>query len=481
MKSIKLLITLYLILNTLPILAQDAGTPLRIQGLDQFSLTGTRARGMGGSVLATGGDANALFSNPALLTKVKTLNVQVGSGAVNSYAGQWQEWHPNEYYAEMSLVIDGSILNVIDTLPQKLARAYDRISPNWGEEKTRMAPVNIAVSLPFELFETKFNVAAGMSEAVSLNNYFQNNNVLDPNVGQYRPYPIVRPRVGDSLKVQWYQFIRERSGSVMQYTFGGAVDLLENVTVGLSGAVYSGTSDDLQKRTDRGLFILKTNGSSGFNVMRNDSIYHHVTIKGTSDYSGMNGTIAVSYHNPTFTASAVIVTPLEITREWKQTVQNDTASSSTMIARNGKDKISVPLQYSFGLSIRPSGKVLIGLDYSIRSYAETKYSAADTSYNPWLNSSVLRAGIEYTPAKWIALRAGYRENVMTFASTGAAILNDPVRGAVYTLGVGTKLFSVKIDAAYEYGETKFIDAWESNLNHNTLRTHTLLFELGYDL
>ncbi len=480
MKSIRLFITLCLIINTVPILAQDAGNPLRIQGLDQFSLTGTRARGMGGSVLATGGDANAIFSNPALLTKVKSLNVQVGGSTVLSGYSQRQEWHPNEYFAELSLVIEGTILNVIDTLPQRLARAYDRISPDWKENKDRVAPVNVAVSLPFDLFDTKWNISAGMTEAISLDNYFRNNNVLDPNLGQYRPYPIVRPRVGDSLKVQWYQFSRERTGSVMQYAFGGAVDLMENVTLGLSAALYNGTSDDLQKRTDRGLFILKTNGSSGFNVMRNDSIYHHVTTKGTSDYSGMNGTAAFSYHNETFTASAVVVTPLEITREWKQTVQNDTASSSTIVTKSGKDKISVPLQYSFGLSIRPSGKVLIGLDYSIRSYAETKYSAADTSFNSWLNSSVLRAGIEYTPVKWIALRAGYRENVMTFAPTGAAILNDPVRGAVYTLGLGVKVSSVKIDVAYEYGVTEFVDVWESNLNYNSLKTHTLLFELGYE-
>ena len=461
------------------LLAQDAGSPLTTQGMDQFFLTGVRARGMGGTVLAIGGDANSVFSNPSLLTSVKNMNVRIGGSSVFSTYKQRQEWHPDEYYAELSLVIEGTIRNVIDTLAQKLARPFDTITPDNEMNTTRTFPAQFSVSLPFELFETKLNVSAGVTEEISLNTYFQNNNVLDPNIGAYRPSPVIRPKVGDSTKVQWYQFVRERSGSVNGYVIGGAVDVVENLTIGVSGTLYDGSSDDVQRRVDRGTFVLKTNNSSGFNVMRNDSIYKHVTTTGTSDYSGMNGTIAGAYHNEVFTVSAVVNTPLELTREWKQTTQQDSMGSSFSSAKNGKEKISIPLQYSFGISLRPSSKVTVGIDYMIRSFDEMKYSGSDTTVSHWLNSSFLRAGIEYSPSKWIAIRAGFRENVQTFAAAGAGILNDPVRGSVYTFGLGTKFESVSIDAAYEYSLTKYVDAWESNLNYNTIQSHNIMVELGY--
>lgn len=460
--------------------AQNAGAPLTIQGIDQFSLSSARSRGMGGSMLGVGDDANSLFSNPSLLTKVKSLNVQLGSSLIFSSYKQEQEWHPDEYYAELSLVIEGTIRNVVDTIPQKLARPYDQIPTNWNKDKNRTSLPSVAISVPFNFLNTKWNVSGGFREAISLDTYFQNNNVLDPNIGAYRPSPVVRPKVGDSVKVQWYQFIRERTGSINGYSIGGAVDILDNLTIGVSGTLYNGTSDDIERRVDRGIFVLKTNNSSGFNVMRNDSIYNHSTITGTSDYSGMNGTIAGSFHNEVFTMSAVIVTPLELTREWSTIQQKDSMGSSvSTYTQKGKDKISIPLQYSFGIALHPSSKVSIGIDYVVNSYSETKYSTNDTTINPWLNSALLRTGIEYVPFEWLALRAGYREHVQTFIAAGAALFDDPVRGWVYSVGCGFTYDGISVNAAFEYMLTEYADAWESNINYNTFQTNSISLDLGY--
>lgn len=480
MRLFRQILTVSCLVQTAFLFAQNAGAPLTIQGIDQFSISGARARGMGGSVFGVGEDANSLFSNPSLLTKVKSLNVQLGSSLNFSSYKQEQEWHPDEYYAELSLVIEGTIRNVVDTIPQKLARPYDQIPTDWNEDKNRTTLPSVAVSFPFSFLNTKWNVSGGFREVISLDTYFQNNNVLDPNIGAYRPSPVVRPKVGDSVKVQWYQFIRERTGSINGYSIGGAVDILENLTIGLSGTMYNGTSDDLQRRVGRGIFVLKTNNSSGFNVMRNDSLYYHNTITGTSEYSGMNGSISGAFHNEVFTMSAVVVTPLEIKREWSSKQQIDSMSGSfSTITQKGNDKISIPIQYSFGIALHPSSKVSIGIDYVVNSYNETKYSNNDTTINPWLTSALLRSGIEYRPSDWLALRAGYRENVQTFIAAGAALFDDPVRGSVYTVGCGFRYNGITADIAYEYMLTEYSDAWESNINYNTFQTHSISVDLGY--
>jgi len=168
-----------------------------------------------------------------------------------------------------------------------------------------------------------------------------------------------------------------------------------------------------------------------------------------------------------------------LTRKWKQTTQKDSTGLSLSTSQNGKEKISIPLQYSFGISIQPSSKITVGIDYAIHSYNEMKYSHNDTTTTPWLKSSFLRAGVEYRPSQWISFRAGFRENVQTFTAAGAGIYNDPVRGSVYTFGLGTIFESISFDAAYEYSSTKYVDVWESNLNYNTVQSHNIFFELGY--
>jgi long-subunit fatty acid transport protein len=150
-----------------------------------------------------------------------------------------------------------------------------------------------------------------------------------------------------------------------------------------------------------------------------------------------------------------------------------------MVNESGTDKLTYPWNYKLGLGLHPTERIVIGVDYEVRSNADATYQVGATQQNPWLDSQIFRVGLEYKVADRFMLRGGYREDVQSYAEEGAAIVTDPIRGSVYTVGCGITWSKFEISLAYEYAYTKYVDAWESNVNYNSREAHMLAAELGY--
>lgn len=58
--------------------AQGIVSPLTLQGLDEPVVRSARSTAMGGATVATCGDAAALFSNPAALSRLGSIEVRAG-------------------------------------------------------------------------------------------------------------------------------------------------------------------------------------------------------------------------------------------------------------------------------------------------------------------------------------------------------------------------------------------------------------------
>ncbi len=450
--------------------AQGVADPLGIYGLDRFVTPDVRTRGMGWAGTAAAEHAGALFTNPALLTTVNSLELQVGGSYRGTRYDQRQEWYPDKPYATLSLLFEDRLDGILDTnslQTRPLERAYDDIGPNWEKERTATRPASIVAAYPIEVAGLRFVAAAGYGEAINLDHYFQNNNALSPYIGAFQPAPIPRPAPFETVKVAWYQHFVERTGSVYGITPGLAVGISDQLSVGLAATILSGTSDDTEGRVERGLLNLTTSPSGNFNYYSIDSLYSKVTATGTSTYSGVLPTLGVTYRTSYVALGVSYRLPATITRSWDRTTVTDTTGALRTVSTSGEDKVELPSNMSIGLAIYPHDRWKLGIDYVINNLSDAVHTpAADTGRNPWLSGKFFRIGAEVRVMDGLYLRGGFREDMLAYGATGSAISGDPVRGSSYSLGVGIQVWVATLDLSYERSTVEYHDTWTSNINYN---------------
>jgi hypothetical protein len=467
--------------------AQGLDDPLTIQGLQQTTLHSAVARAMGGITIGMRGNAALMFSNPSLLQSIQDVQVSIGSNYQRVASDQTQSWIPNPYYGNFSLLMEsltGSIKDpVIDTaritIPNgndKVWRPFDDIGPNWSRTKNVTAPVFGFIAMPFSVGSTPLSVGVGYAEYANLNHFYQNNNVLSPSVGTYRPIPISQPKANDTIPVQWFQYSRLREGSINGYGAALSVGLSDQISLGISGMMLKGTSDDAESRTERGL--LRFN-SSFFTL---DSIYNHVSKNGTSDYSGVEFILAATYRSRALSFGFILKPPTKISRSFHSNIQSDTTGQSALITTSGSDALVMPWRYSIGLTIEPRDYLTIGIEYEVRPYASAIWrTASGVESNPWLSSALFRGGVEYRPADWLILRGGVQEQAETFEPAEQGLIGEPVTYSIYTMGIGLSIAGAHIDIAYEYSEMKYQDVWQSNTNSNRAIRTGIMANITYEI
>jgi opacity protein-like surface antigen len=453
------------------LMAQGLATPLTIEGMSQRNIIGAREKSMGGVSVTTAIGVTALFGNPASLSNQSSLEFRIGGGLNFTKQKQEQEWRPEPYYYALTLMFENNYIGI----DSGLQKPYDTIKPNWSRSTNQTYPSMIAVGSPLEIAGYKFSAGIGYAKAINLNHYFQNNNVLSPYIGTYRPAPIPRVKSGDTLRADWFQYIGKREGGIYQISPAIALNVYGGINIGLTGNIYTGSSDDCEEHHGRGRLALR---SQQYFTM--DSVYYNRVSEGTSKYKGFNGTIGITYGNSSLQIGAVLNTPLTLKRTWNRTVSFDTTGLNTVTNFSGSDKLNFPLNYTIGISLHPTRNWTIALDYYVNQYGETSYNVDTVSISAGMVSgNVLRVGTEYFATDWLALRCGYREAAQAFAPVGTALMDEPARGSVFSAGFGLEFGSIQFDFAYEYIRLKYADAWMSNTNYNSIYTNTISFETAY--
>ncbi|MFZ4620038.1 MAG: hypothetical protein ACOYNS_05745 [Bacteroidota bacterium] len=497
------IILIALFLNT-KLNAQGAYAPVQLQGLDQNIRHDVRALGMGGLVTASSNSASVLFSNPAGLTKVTSLEIRISGEASALLNKQTQRWVPNRYFTGLSLMMEDSwgdiktpMLNDTTKVSdpwEQLQKPFDKLGPNWSRTTSSSDPLSIAAALPMKLDDMTIVFGLGGAMMVDLTHYFQNNNVTDPMLGSYRPYPIGELQPTDTLRARWYQTIRNREGNIWGITPAVGV-VYEGFSAGISATYYTGSSNDVERRLDRGFLTFLYNR---FKVQ--DTVQFHSAADVTSDYSGLGVTLGFRIEQPVYTIGASFHLPYTITRtvNGKLSSREDVVlvSKKFNIARSedsvrttivektitGKDETTFPFAYSIGVQFRPFDRWTIGFDVEVRSLNQTEVKSGTTAVNkPWLGAPSFSVGAEYRPWKVLSLRTGYYERSQVFAAEGSAIVGEAVKSSAYTFGAGTTLMGVMLDVAYEYSSLRYQDLWQSNVNVNGQYRHRLMAEIGFRL
>jgi long-subunit fatty acid transport protein len=499
------IIAVIALLSIASAIAQPAASPLNIQGLDQFSIAGVRSRAMGGTGVASANDASALFSNPAALARLTAIDIRAGGLFGSTFRKQSQDWVPFRPVPGLSVLFE-SMTGMIKTpdslgvsgLPlgpwSKLQKQYDDIVPDWNNSSSEAQPLSLMASIPVQVAGFNLVAALGVSQTIQLDQYYQNNNSMTPYLGQQRPDPKLITARTDTLHVKWYQYIRSRDGSVYGVTPGFSIELLSGLSLGGSVTILNGSSDDLEKRQERGHINIAISNGVGTDFMV-DTVRYYLTKKGTSSYSGYMFNLGLLFRQERYSIGLSVRPSMRITRTWDRHVTSiDTTVKSLPIRvdtvsywnydESGKDYLDYPLAYSIGIVLTPTEKWMIAFDCDLRNLTAAEYSTSLSSAvsQPWVNNrGAIRLGLEYRPTQMLALRAGYRDDIQAFSPDGSAIIGEPARGSVLSFGTGLAYENFIVNLAYEFSLLKFEDIYQSNANFNLREQHQLLMEIGYTL
>lgn len=465
---------------------QGYDIPLTIQGIDHRMPVSAASAALGGTTLIGRNDGTLMFANPAVLESLEDPVLTMGGLQQYSTSDQIQQYAPLKYYSNFSLLMEGLTAEIPnpDTAlypgfnpGDTVQRPFDNIGPNWDHNGNHGLPPQLSAAAPFTFGGMRFAAGAGVTTWADLNHFYQNNNVLSPSILSERPLPINRPR-NDSFPVaaRWSQYTRSREGSIRGYGIALQGSLAANVSLGISGLVLNGTSDDAETRISRGSMIFYTN------YFRLDSAYGRTAMTGTSDYSGLAWTIAAVCRSRQLRVGLTVSPPATVTRDYTMRTVADTGGTPVVTTSGGTDKLRLPWRGSAGLSIAVRNNLTIGLEYEFRPYNSAVYTApGGQESSPWLSSSAFHAGAEFVPVEWLALRAGLSEQPEVFEPEGNPLEGDAARSTVYSAGAGVSGGGFRFNVAYEYYLLKYQDIWGSAISFNTASSYRVLADVSYEI
>jgi len=469
--------------------AQGYGHPLTMQGVDRHSLPSAASRGAGGITVGMAGDPSIMFANPAALRNIDGIHLSFGALSRTGSQEQIQEWYPLRNFPTFSLMMEGLIDQIDDPdlseVPEggfgpedSIARPYDSIKPNWSHQQPRSRSLQAFVAFPVELSGLRVVLGAGATEYAKLDYYFQNNNVLSPSIGSQRPVGIPLPAIGQELSAQWSQYLQQREGSIHGYGAALSVDLLDELSVGVSLLVLDGKTDDRETTISRGRIRFGNNNSVFYHSL--DSVYARTISVGTSEFSGSELCLSAMYQRGALGLSLIVKPPNRITRQFSTLIEYDTTGTPTSNLVQGEDRLLLPWRGAGGISFAVREDLMLGFEYELRPFASAEYTSPSGDLSrPWLSSAVFRVGAEFRPAAWLAIRAGFGEQAEIFQEEGNALIGDPVRSNVYSVGLGLAFAGVRFNAAYQYAPAKYQDMWQTNVNRNSENRHTIVADVSY--
>ena len=491
---------------TQQVFAQGAGDPLTFQGLSHTTSQSAAARAAGGITFGLKNDVSLMFLNPASLTTIQGLQFSVGGLQRYSYSKQEQYYSGIQGTSAFAPLMEGTTGSISDpdtnayyngkkvtlvTQADSVQRPFDSIGPNWNKSKDKSQPVQFLAAVPFSLGEFRMVGGVGFVEYANLNWYYQNNNNLSPSVLSVVNGTIATAGLDrNPYAVQWYQYYQQREGSI--YGYGGALSavLSEKLSVGVSGMILKGSTDDMETRVGRGRMLFFT---SSLRLDRPGTT--SFTKTGTSDYSGAEFSLSAEYTSRYFNVGFSLKPPSTITRSYSTAIWQDSVAASkkflskidsihvvTNTSVSGEDKIQLPLRGTFGFGLKLREDLQLGLSYEVRSYASAQYTGSDgTTTNPWLSCSILHIGGEYTAASWLTLRAGVSNYQEVYQPLTQGIRGEPVNYPIYAIGCGVAVGNGVLNVTYEYSDMKYVDTWSNAVSINRQITNGIVASLSYDI
>lgn len=486
-KTLKNGILIYLLILPALLFGQNRGNALGFQGIDGMSEPVGRVAGLAGAFSAVSGDVNALYYNPAGLSGLDKIQLQISG---NGFSGTWWEnqvYRPNRRFFTLPFYLEGLYVpdpanngrwdhevffeGLDDTayvvsLPDTGLEHYSKDAADWKHELKETGLSDVSLAVPLTVLNRKVTLAAGIRPQVLIQDYDRNETWLDPHIS-YIEYDMFEQVDGsDTLRMNWYDFERSRKGNAMTLHAGIGIDLLPWLSAGFSAEYLSGETDDYQIKDKIGYFDL---------FYENQFMYSYDTLRtvyeGTSQFNTLKSRAGVLFNKEKVSFGITVYLPYTVTREFSYDKSVTDTLGTVTTAVSGSEEMKVPAGYTLGLAIKPVDRFLFSLDISQLPYDKTEWTFSDKidgEKRTWVKQKSLRFGMEFIPCSFFVLRGGYSVTSQVFIPDGAPRVDKGPDQVSWTLG--TSIISQKmgsLDIAYVMRNLKYYDQYFSNTNYMT--------------
>jgi len=358
---------------------------------------------------------------------------------------------------------------------------YSEENADWQyENETENIPFNhVSVALPIG---SRLVLAASYNNLFSVFDYDRNDTFLDPHFGR-RADPRVQAAYDDTLHMDWFKYIRERTGDIHNITGAVSFKLSKNISLGVGINSFSGKTNDILTLNQKGSFDIVYGKTDKYRFFHKDSIKN---IAGTSEFSGTSFNAGAILSFDHFSLGFDLKLPYKLKREWDYTIKliNPDVAATKL---SGTEEVELPLCYTFGISIKPIKNVLLAFDFERNLYhdAEFKFSDENLPYftkdelpnYTWSDQTIYKVGAEYNIFKGLSLLFGYKNVPQAFIPQGAPYREQGPSAKSISTGVSLKTELGRLDIAYKRQILKYYDIYENNVNYAYERHNQLLF--GY--
>lgn len=500
-KEIRMLviISLYILVSYNFINAQNRGNNIFFQGVENIAESNASVLGLGGAYTSIYGTVNVLSYNTACLAGINNIQVSISGGSVTRKWTENQEYYPNRLFVTLPFYLQGLYIpdpanngkrdsdifyqGLEDSLyrvafPDTGLESFSDEAADWIKKGKAAGLTNIAIAYPVKIANKNFVLAASWNKKLDFFDYDRNETYLDPHLG-YTEYDMPQMVNGtDSVQVNWYIFDRYRSGSLQEYRGALAVDLFKNLKLGIGFTYLYGKTSDNQILDKVGWFRL-------FDINRYSFSYDtlKMTTSGTSKFSGYKADLGLLLKLERLNLGLNLKMPYTIIKKSDYDIAIADTDSENVITQKSTDKLKVPFCYTVGVSLYPTDKFMISLDYDLNLYSQAKWEIAsnDTIHQEWVDQKIIKFGLQYSPFKFLDVRAGYSLIPQVWVPDGSAGRNRGPEAKALTIGAGFKLDNYgTIDIAWEHRSLKYFDQYFSNTNYCKDITNNVLISYRYE-
>lgn len=462
-------------------LAQHRGDDLSFQGLAFPNESGVKALAMGGAYTSISGDINSIFHNPAGLADIPAYQFSMSA---NKYTKQWREnqvFRTNRFFLTLPFYLEGlyvpdpanngqwdyDIFNrerdstYIVQQPKLGNAPFSKEAADWEENANDLLFDHVALAVPIKIGGKHLVVSAAYNRKYDVLDFDRDDTYLDPHIG-YDEYGVAERVANDTLHMNWYQFLRRRSGHLRAITIAAGYDFSKHIKLGLSINSFSGQTEDAQYLNKIGWFDLARNNRFRFSY---DVSYIHTSGNSKFKANQFNAGAILKFDH--FSMGLNVVMPYHLKRTWSYSSVQIDSNTVQSIPTSGVDEMQVPPTYNLGLSFNPIRPFTISFDFESTPYSQAKFELAgnDSTHRNWVDQNTVRFGLEYRPLEWLSVLAGYRNLPSIFVPDGAAFKDRGPAAESYTMGLSLNTGVGRLDIAYEIRILKYYDSYYSNTNY----------------
>jgi len=496
--------------------AQHRGDNLEFQGIAQF-LSYKAGFGDGGVYGASSNDVNTLFINPAGLG---TINRPQASLVYKTGTALWrenQEYRPNRLFVTLPFYLEGLYIpdpanngimdyelaldsNYVVNPPRLGQGKFTEAAADWQRSNdVNLVAFDLALAMPLKIGKKKITLAASFSKK-PFEEYDRNHTYLDPHLGYSEYNDLTRLEKNDTTNVNWYNFIRLRNGAANLLMLGAGYRLNDQLSFGLSLKSLAANTDDSQILDRIGYFRLADENEFSFSY---DTLLS--TISGQSEFSATRLTIGTFFQREIISFGIAYTLPGKISRKWDYSYLVSTQDTSIHYRSDlGEqiDELRLPGQWVLGLSVKPHDNLNFYFDLDYGSFSQSELdlylptddtliiNQADSSYyipwsyttsHNWVDRTILRAGLEYTPLKLLTILIGYQYQPQLFVPDGQAFSDQGPISQDYTFGVRLNFQRFGSIACFiNEHHLKYYDSYYSNTNYayQSARNLYLSYNIG---